>query len=255
MTEQLRFYTDLATWWPLLSPVEDYVDEAAEVARLLRTARAPVRTVLELGSGGGHVAAHLTSQFEMTLVDLSAAMLDVSRRHNPQCAHHLGDMRSVRLEQTFDAVLVHDAIDYMRTEDDLRSALRTAYLHCRPAGVVVLVPDHTTEAFEPSSDHGGCDASDGRGARYLEWSWDPDQSDTWIQTEYAFMLRQADGTVEVVHDTHRTGLFPRATWLEVVDGAGFDAAVVAERTADGRMPRDIFVGHRPVDGPVHDSYR
>ncbi len=33
------------------------------------------------------------------------------------------------------------------------------------------------------------------------------------------MLRHADGTVEVVHDTHRTGLFPRATWLEVVDGA------------------------------------
>src|SRR5205085_2511324 len=53
------FYRDLASWWPLISPVEDYVEEAAYVAGLLRDAPHPVRTVLELGSGGGHNAVHL----------------------------------------------------------------------------------------------------------------------------------------------------------------------------------------------------
>src|SRR5947199_313515 len=79
----------------------------------------PVHEVLELGSGGGHNAVHLKARFTMTLVDLSAGMLDMSRRLNPECEHHQGDMRTVRLGRTFDAVFVHDAVDYMLTEDDL----------------------------------------------------------------------------------------------------------------------------------------
>src|SRR3712207_3840541 len=70
-----RFYEELAAWWPLISPPEDYVEEAAMIARLLDGAAAPVHEVLELGSGGGHNAVHLTARFDMTLVDLSAEML------------------------------------------------------------------------------------------------------------------------------------------------------------------------------------
>ena len=46
-------------------------------------------------------------------------------RLNPGVAHHVGDMRSVRLGETLDAVLVHDAIDYMTTEVELRAAFET----------------------------------------------------------------------------------------------------------------------------------
>jgi trans-aconitate methyltransferase len=61
----------------------------------------------------------------MTLVDLSEEMLVVSRRLNPECEHLLGDMRTLRLGRSFDAVFVHDAIDYMTTEADLRRAVRS----------------------------------------------------------------------------------------------------------------------------------
>lgn len=242
-----HLYAELAPWWPVLSPVEEYAEDAVEVDGLLRTARRPVHTVLELGSGGGHVAAHLRDTYELTLVDLSEAMLAVSRALNPRCAHHVGDMRTTRLGRTFDAVFIHDAIDYMSTRDDLRAALRTAFVHCTAGGVVVLLPDHTTDTFAPSTDHGGSDAADGRAARYLEWTWDPDPSDDRIQTEYVFVLRHADGIIETVHDTHRTGLFPRAVWLELIAEVGFEAGIVTERVTMERTPRDVFVGHRGVD--------
>ena len=234
-----RFYGDLAAWWPLISPPEEYEEEAAFAATLLRSASIPVREVLELGSGGGSNAVHLKADFAMTLVDLSEPMLEVSRALNPECAHACGDMRTVRLDRRFDAVFVHDAIDYMTTEGDLRQALDTAYAHCRPGGVAVFVPDHTRETFEPSSDHGG------RGdVRYLEWSWDPNPDDTWIQTEYAFLLREPAGRINVVHETHRTGLFGEADWLRLLAGAGFDARTVTEVTTEDRTPRRFFVGHR-----------
>ncbi len=158
-------YTDLAQWWPLLSPPEDYVDEAAMIAGLLRAALArrpgsPRPVLLELGSGGGHNAVHLAADFEPVLVDASAQMLEVSRRLNPDLEHHLGDMRGVRLGRTVDAVLIHDAIGYLLTESDLDAAFATARAHLGPAGVAVIVPDHTRETFRPGTEHGGSD-SDG----------------------------------------------------------------------------------------------
>ena len=239
-----RFYSDLAEWWPLISPPEEYEEEAAFAAAMLRMADPPTRTVLELGSGGGSNAFHLKREFEMTLVDLSPDMLAVSRQLNPECEHLLGDMRTLRLGRNFDAVFLHDAIDYMTTEAELRQAVATAYEHCRVGGVAVLVPDNIAENFLPETDHGGHDAPDGRGARYLSWSSDPDSDDTRTRTDYAFLLRTADGTVTVAHDTHEFGLFPRALWLTVLADAGLRPRSVAEVTREDRLPREVFVGTR-----------
>ncbi len=242
--EGYRFYGELARWWPLISPVADYAEEAAFAGALLATAAVPVREVLELGSGGGHNAAHLRGRFELTLADLSPEMVAMSRELNPDCAHHVGDMRTLRLGRAFDAVFVHDAVDYMTTVDDLRQAIATAYAHCRPGGVAVFVPDHLAETYTPGEDVGGTDGADGRGVRFLEWSWDPDPADTWTVTQYAFLLREADGAVRTVHETHRTGLFARQVWLDLLREAGFDPRIVAEETVEERAPREVLVAHR-----------
>ena len=239
-----RFYTDLARWWPLISPVGEYQEEAREFAHLLTRALRPVETVLELGSGGGHNAFHLKRQFQLTLTDLSGEMLVLSRQLNPECAHVQGDMRTLRLAQTFDAVFVHDAIDYMTTEADLAAVMRTALAHCRPGGLALFVPDHTLESFTPATGCGGHDAPDGRGVRYLEWSYDPDPSDTRITTEYAFLLREADGTVSSTAETHVGGLFARDAWIRLLHQVGLRAEIVAERTEEDRPARTIFIGHR-----------
>ena len=240
----MRFYEELAEWWPLISPAAEYEEEAAFSAEVLRSASIPVRDVLELGSGGGHNAVHLKASFALTLVDLSEDMLNVSRRINPECVHQRGDMRTVRLGRDFDAVFVHDAVDYMTTEDDLRHAIETAFAHCRPGGVAVFVPDSTSESFDPGTDHGGSDGPDGRGVRYLEWEWDPHPDDTWTLVEYVFVLRDADGSVRVDHETHRLGLFGRDHWLGTIAVAGFEARAVTEITVEDRTPREFFVGHR-----------
>ncbi|MDY7105792.1 MAG: class I SAM-dependent methyltransferase [Actinomycetota bacterium] len=244
-----RFYGDLATWWPLISPPEDYETEAAFARGLLTSASGPVRRVLELGSGGGHNARHLLDVFELTLVDLAEPMLEVSRRLNPDARHVQGDMRTVRLGSTFDAVFLHDAVDYMTNEHDLRAAMVTAHTHCRPGGVAVFLPDHTTESFEEGADHGGTDGPDGRAVRYLEWTTDPDPADTQVTTEYVFVLREPDGSTETVHETHTTGLFPTRTWQDLLADVGFAPVEVVEEPLtddpdDDRRPRSAFVAHR-----------
>ena len=262
MPGDYRLYTELAGWWPLISPPEAYTEEAAHLAAVFAAATPPVRQVLDLGSGGGHVAAHLKGRFALTLVDLSEEMLAVSRRLNPECEHVRGDMRTVRLGRVFDAVLVHDAVDYMTSEDDLRQVIQTAFAHCRPGGLGVFVPDYLADTFRAASGGGGGHDDAGRQASFREWAWDPDPADEWIQVEYEFTLRAADDTVQVVREAHQLGAFRRDTWLRLLADAGFDlwpgpgtggshpvgSHGVSSRAEGSRggMRGHLFVGRRPA---------
>jgi SAM-dependent methyltransferase len=240
----LAFYTDLARWWPLVSPVADYAEEAAEFTRVIAEAMPEARTVLELGSGGGSNAWYLKRRFALTLTDLSEQMLAVSRAINPECAHVCGDMRSLALGELFDCVFVHDAIDYMATEADLAAAFATAYRHTRPGGIAVIVPDELAGAFEASTDCGGADGPGGEGIRYLAWSYDRDPADGRITTVYSFVVRERDGRIFTVTEEHELGLFPAATWVRLLDVTGFRTELVAERTTEDRPPRTIFICRR-----------
>ena len=142
----MRLYSDLASWFHLLTAPEDYAIEAAHYRAVLTEAcDGPARTLLELGSGGGNNASHLKQWFTCTLTDLSAEMLDLSRTLNPECEHVQGDMRTVRLDRTFDTVFVHDAVVYLTELADLEAAAATAFAHLRPGGAAVFVPDYVRE--------------------------------------------------------------------------------------------------------------
>jgi SAM-dependent methyltransferase len=226
-----RLYGELARWWPLLSAPSEYEEEANLYrARLLDEARRPLQVVLELGSGGGNNASHLKEHFSMTLVDLSKDMLAVSRALNPECEHVAGDMRSVRLGRDFDAVFVHDAIDYMLTEDDLAAVFETAHAHLRAQGTALFVPDYVTETFSPSTDHGGHDGSE-RSLRYLEWTHGLAPGDSSYVVDFVYALREGDD-LRVEHDRHRHGVFPRDVWLRLLREQGFEAKAVAYELSD-----------------------
>jgi hypothetical protein len=165
-------------------------------------------------------------------------MLSVCRQVNPECEHILGDMTSLRLGRQFDRVLIHDAIMYATEPNAVRAALATAAVHCRAGGLVIVVPDCVRETFEPATECGGKDGVDGRGLRYLEWTFDPDPSDCTCEAVFAFLLRDgARLTVEM--DRHLFGCFPRADWL-----AWFDEAALDARIHNDPWNRDVFVARK-----------
>jgi hypothetical protein len=235
-----KLYAELASWWPLLSDPADYADEAAFVRQaLIDACDQPPRTLVEFGSGGGNNASHLRAHFQMTLVDRSPGMLAVSRVLNPDCEHIEGDMRTARLGRVFDAAFIHDAIEYMTTEADLRRAIETAFVHCRPDGAAVFVPDFVRENFRPGTQHGGHDGGR-RAMRYLEWTFDPDPSDTTYLVDFAYILHEEDGAVRVEHDRHVCGLFARADWLRLLREVGFQPKSLLDQYG-----REVFVAIKP----------
>jgi SAM-dependent methyltransferase len=201
------------------------------------------RTVLDLGSGGGHIAFHLKRQFALTLVDISPQMLAASRRLNPECEHVSGDMRTVRLERMFDAVLVHDAVGYITTAGDLRLVVDTAFAHTRPGGVALFVPDHLKDDFEPGTAGGGGTGAAGARASFLVRTSDPDPADDWIAADYEFTLHDHGGAVQVVRETHRLGAFSRAAWLDALRRAGFRPTDPPGDSGQG-TPAHLYIGRR-----------
>lgn len=244
----MKLYGELADWFQLLTSPDDYAEEAALYDREIRAAlKGPAKTMLELGSGGGNNASHLRASWKLTLSDVSEGMLKVSRVLNPDCEHIAGDMRTLRLGRTFDAVFIHDAITYMTTLGDVTRALETAFVHTRPGGVVLVSPDETRETYRPRTESGGHDDAS-RGLRYLAWSYDPDPSDTTTVIDFAYLLRDLEeGGVRVEHDRHVVGLFWRREWLDALLRVGFREVTTFTATYADPEPatNEIFVGVRP----------
>ncbi len=233
-------YRDLVPWYRLLDPYEDHLAEATSYkTNLLRVSQPDNATLLDLGAGAGNNAYHLVDRFTCTLVDLSPDMSQLSRELLPQCEHLLGDMRSVRLARTFDAVLVHDAIMYMTNEADLRAAIQTAFVHTRLGGAALFAPDCVRETFRDHTEFFEAD-DDKRSMRGIEWSWDPDPHDDQCMAEYSFLLR-AGTEVKSVHDRHVEGVFSRKTWIEMLEGVGYRVELVSRPLDEEGQFDEVFL--------------
>jgi len=133
-----------ARFYDLLYRDKDYAAEAAYAAERLREVAPGARRLLELGSGTGSHALELgRAGFELTGIELSGEMVACAQARRgalepavrERLRFLLGDARSARLEQPFDAVLaLFHVLSYQTTNADLSGMLATAAAHLRPGG-------------------------------------------------------------------------------------------------------------------------
>ncbi len=224
--KHVLLYNELAYLWPVISPRDDYADEAVHWLRAIEDRLGPgPHDLLELGVGGGHNLSHLTPHHRAAAVDVSPRMLELSRRLNPDVDHFLDDMRTVRLGRLFDAVLVHDAISYMLTEDDLRTVFQTARAHLRPGGLILIAPDMVAESFQEGTVVRWMTSSGTVTVVTEERLHDPDPSDTQVESRFTYEITE-DGVRRVEEDVHVTGLFTIGTWTSLLTNAGFDVDLI-----------------------------
>jgi trans-aconitate methyltransferase len=243
-------YSSLAGWFHLLTHPKDYEEEAEIYRREFMDACAfTPRTLLELGSGGGNNASHLKKHFEITLTDLSPEMLALSKTINPELEHFEGDMRTLRLGRQFDLVFAHDAVSYLRDEASVRAAVQTAWEHLAPGGVALFCPDDLAEQWNESTDSGGHNGDDGRGLRYVAWAHRRGMEAPEYSYDFAYLLREADGSMSVLHDRHICAAHPRDTWLKAFTDAGFEVEMKELRHSEVEAGSTFhFVAVKPGSG-------
>ena len=236
----------MAYLWPIISPPEEYGSEAAffgdVINEKLGKNLGPERhRLLELGVGGGHNMSHLTRDFECVGVDLSPYMVALSQGLNPGVEHYVGDMRTIRLGQTFDVVLVHDAASYLLTEEDLKETFETAACHLRPKGVLMVAPDWVEETFPDGWVYTWDRRRHDITVKIEEVMLDPDPTDTQVESTYTYTITK-DGETTVEIDTHVTGLFAINTWTRLMEEAGFSVELRPLPPNEGGYGSWLFIG-------------
>jgi SAM-dependent methyltransferase len=238
-------YRDLAWAFPIITPLEHYVEESEYFANVIReNARIEVNTLLHLGCGGGHNDHFLQRHFELTGVDISEEMLALAKKLNPEATYLLGDMRSIQLGRIFDALACLDAIPYMLTTDDLRSVFLTAWNHLEPGGVLLVVPDLFKESFQQNKTVPFTNSVGDVEITFVENYYDPDPSDDTYESTFIFLIRRGK-KLEVEVDRHICGIFTSDTWHRLLGEVGFEVRRTEFKAMDGET-YPVFVGVRPL---------
>ena len=221
-----RLYGDLAWTWPIISPPEEYVGESEFFAKMIREHSETVpRTLLHLGCGGGHNDFTLKKHFEVTGVDTSPAMLNLARQLNPDIDYVEGDMRTVKLGRTFDAVTLLDSVNYMLTGSDLRAAFETAFAHLKPGGIFVTVIEQALETFRQNNVQYLIREREGVEIAFIENMYDPDPKDTTYESIFIYLIRR-EGSLDIETDRHLGGLFSVDVWYDTLTSVGFSVHTV-----------------------------
>lgn len=216
-----RLYKDLAWLWPLWEDLEIYKKESNKIVKLIRKhSKIKVRTLLDIGCGGGKNASHLKKHFQVTGIDISRSMLRNARKLNPECKFAVADMRNFDLKQKFDSVFINDAHNYMTTQSDLLKVFRMAYKHLRPGGVMVVHPDQTKETFTQNQTHTWRSKRGDMDITFIENNYDPNPKDNTYESIFVFLIRKK-GKLRIEHDFHTGGLFKLTVWRKLLKQAGF----------------------------------
>jgi SAM-dependent methyltransferase len=138
---------------------KDYPGEAEYVNGLIGKHHPGAKSILDLGCGTGrHDLLLADLGYDVTGVDRSEEMLAVANSHlsslisqrgfahpsslishPPLISFHQGDIRSIRLNRTFDVVIsLFHVVSYLTTNEDLAAAFATARVHLKPGGICIF---------------------------------------------------------------------------------------------------------------------
>ncbi|MGV3765451.1 MAG: class I SAM-dependent DNA methyltransferase [Chitinophagaceae bacterium] len=142
----MKAFNAYAQYYDLLYENKNYRDEAAYVSNLIKEVQPFATSLLNLGCGTGkHDLQFVNLGYNVCGIDLSedmitqaARLLKDQIRENKACFSQ-GDVRNVRLNKKFDAVVsLFHVISYQNSNQDIADMLQTAAAHLETGGTFIF---------------------------------------------------------------------------------------------------------------------
>lgn len=96
------------------------------------------KSVLEIGSGTGHLAPYfMNNGFEYTGLDYSKDMIDLATSKTPNAKFIQGDMRDFQLEKPLESIIITArTISYLLENSDINKTFSSIYDNLQPNGIL-----------------------------------------------------------------------------------------------------------------------
>jgi SAM-dependent methyltransferase len=144
----MSVFGNYARYYDLIYCDKDYASEVKFIHNLIKTHAPNAKTLVNFGCGtGSHDVCLVKEGYNLHGVDLSHEMLAKANERTSQLPEELslqlkftqGDIRDVRLGETFDVVIsLFHVVSYQATNDDLLAAFETAKAHLNPGGIFIF---------------------------------------------------------------------------------------------------------------------
>ena len=137
-----RFYNELASLYDFICTPENRKRDVAVLKKIIsRHLRSGGRELLDVACGTGFEDKYLKQYFDLTGLDLNSAVLRIARKRNPGITYLQDDMRTFRLDKTFDVITCFDAMCYLQNYRELRQTLANFHRHLKPGGLLIFYID------------------------------------------------------------------------------------------------------------------
>lgn len=183
-------------------------------------------TLLEIACGTGLYIAQLRADFQITGLDLSQPMLNIAKHKFPNLPFVCADMRTFKLNQTFDVILcLFSSIAYLTTHEELSQALSNFYAHLNRGGIALVEPFISPNVFrENNLSAVNIDKPDIKLSR---------QSISTRKQHIAHIdMHTLVTTLQTgslyFHEQHRLSLFSHTEYLEIAEKVGFKAQILSD---------------------------
>jgi ubiquinone/menaquinone biosynthesis C-methylase UbiE len=221
-----QLYNSYRWVWDIISNPDDYKNLADYVRDKLKMHQnTDVQTILHFGCGSGCMDYHLKEHFEVTGVDLSKEMIISAKKRNPECAYYPGDMRDFQLTKKYDAVIIPESIDYMPSVQDIRKVYSNAWQLLQKNGLLLVIVGYDPDKFPQNRTTVDDFIDNERVITFIENNYVHNFSDNSFEATFIFLIKEK-GNSRTVIDMHKLGLFPRQTWLNEMEKAGFIAELI-----------------------------
>jgi len=215
---------------------KNYDLESEQLHSLIQRYRPGASSLLDVACGTGAHLLRLNAYYDVAGADLSAEMLREARRRLLGVALIESDMRTLRLDRTFDAVVcLFSGIGYMPKSLALDQSIQAMRDHLAPGGVLIVDGWVRQQSWrDPGTVQALSATSDGVAVARVVRSH---RAGNHTTLELHHLVGSVDD-VDYVVESHELTLFSDAEYLAAFERAGLRVEVVAGPHPD----RDRYIG-------------